>query len=311
MKKKSLAIERVMTDGIEWVHLSDNRPEEMRELTKRYGIHPIDAQDILPPIQRPKVVRRADYVFMILLYPRFDDVTQAVYLSEVDFFLSPTRLITVNTDDLPRLRQRFVSYLQTSRQKNVCAIGTTTQLLYSILDDLLNDAFPLVLQLSAHSDAIEQRLFQDFEKDLIQDLLRVKTNIVNVRRSIQGHKHTLRTLIVQSKGLLPFDELQTLFERLIEQNKEIWDVLEIERETINALHETNASLIDYRINEIMKMLTIVSVILFPLSLIASIFGMNAINMPVVNSPYGFWIILSLMAVGVASMLLIFKYKKWL
>ena len=80
---------------------------------------------------------------------------------------------------------------------------------------------------------------------------------------------------------------------------------------MDALHSTNQSLIDFRINEIIKTLTIFSVIVFPLTLIAAIFGMNAANMPIVGSPYGFWIILGLMASGTICMLFYFKRRKWL
>jgi magnesium transporter len=90
----------------------------------------------------------------------------------------------------------------------------------------------------------------------------------------------------------------------------VWDALDVQRDTINALHETNASLIDFRINEIMKTLTIFSVVIFPITLLAAIFGMNTSNMPFVDSAHGFWIIIGIMVASVLGMLTFFKAKKW-
>ncbi len=169
----------------------------------------------------------------------------------------------------------------------------------------------MLLHLSIDIDEIERRLFRDYEKNLIQELLRVKTNVVNVRKAMQGHKTVIRQLIRSSQNRFSIHELENYFEQLVEQTKEIWDTLEMQRDTVNALHETNASLIDFRINEIMKTLTIFSVIVFPLTLLAAIFGMNAKNMPFVDGPYGFWIILALMTAAGLVMLLLFKRKRWI
>lgn len=300
---------------LEWVHVSDNGKKEIAWLARRFHFHPIDLQNVLPPLQRPKLVERDDLLFMILLFPIFDRKTRTITSSEVDFFISRERLVTVNVDGLAPLARLFdacrKSDASSVKKHHACMTGDVTHLLYSILNDLLEDISPMLLHLSADIDVIEERMFRDFEKDLIYELLRVKTNIVNVRKAMQGHKSVMRQLIRSSSSRFPVGELQAYFERLVEQTKEIWDTLELQRNTIDALHETNASLIDYRINEIMKTLTIFSVIVFPLTLVASIFGMNAVNMPLVDLRYGVWIILALMTVSALGMLLFFKRKRWI
>lgn len=312
---KSPAIERAASGNLEWVHVSSNRKREIDILQKRYGFHPIDLEETRPPLQRPKLVVRPDYIFMILLYPVFDRKTRTIYSSEVDFFISKGRLVTVNNDNLEPLKRLFDACKRTDAEaakvKKLCMVGDVAHLMYSILSEILEEVFPMLLHLNLDIDKIETRLFRDYEKDLIEELLRVKTNVVNVRKAIQGHKNVIRQLIHAAESRFPIGELQAYFEKLVEQTKELWDMLELQRDTVNALHETNASLIDYRINEIMKTLTIFSVIMFPLTLIAATFGMNAVNMPFVDSPYGFWIVLGLMAFGGLCMLLFFKRKKWI
>ncbi len=300
---------------LEWVHVSDNQLKEINFLKKEFGFHPIDLKETLPPLQRHKLVLREDYLFMILLYPVFDKQTKTIYTSEVDFFISPNRLVTVNKDGLPaisRMREICTKTIgELKETSGICPIDDISHLLYSLLSELLDDVFPMLIHLSEDIDAVESRIFTDYEKNLIQELLRIKTNVVNVRKSMQGHKKVISSLLMGAEARFPADKLDAYFAHLIEHTKEIWDVLEIQRETIDALHETNASLIDFRINEIMKTLTIFSVTLFPLNLLASIFGMNTIHMPLVGSRYGFWIILGLMMLGSFSMLRLFRKRRWL
>lgn len=298
-----------------WVHSSSNQKREIAALGKRYGFLSLDLQETLPPLQRPKLVVRDGYLFMILLYPVFNRKTGTVFTSEVDFFISQNRLVTINNDGLVPLAELFEACKKTNQVKDgngkLCMVGDVSHLLYSILSELLEGIFPMLIHINNDMDALEERLFRDYERGMIQELLRVKTNVVNVRKAIQGHKAVIRQLIEASTQKYQTQELESYFQKLVEQTKEIWDMLELQRDTINALHETNASLIDYRINEIMKTLTIFSVIVFPLTLLAAIFGMNATAMPFVNDPNGFWYILGLMICGAFGMLLYFKKKKWL
>lgn len=290
--------------SLAWTYVTNNDVKTTEALRRRFHFDPIDLRDMRPPLQRPKLVVRDGYLFMILLYPAYHKKSGQVETIEIDFFIQKDLLVTVNAGGNKKLEQLFTS---ASEEKH-SDIG---HLLYRILDTLLEQTFPMVVDLSDQIDSIEKRMFRDFEKNLIQELLRVKMNIVAVRKAIQGHKMVIRQLIQASEGRFPIHRLEAYFNRLVEHTKELWDTLEIQHETINALHETNASLIDFRINEIMKTLTIFSVIVFPLTLLAAIFGMNAVNMPIVEHPYGFWIIIVLMAVGTFGMLLIFKRKRWI
>jgi magnesium transporter len=112
-------------------------------------------------------------------------------------------------------------------------------------------------------------------------------------------------------NFLPMDKIKFFYRRLIEHTKRIWETLENQKEMIEVLNSTNESLLNYKISDIMKTLTIFSVIVFPLTLLAAIFGMNAKNMPFVEEPHGFWIIISIMVTASLFMLLFFEKKKWL
>jgi magnesium transporter len=128
---------------------------------------------------------------------------------------------------------------------------------------------------------------------------------------MQAHKNIVRKLIdKRGKYFIPIS-INVYFNNTLEQTKDIWDILETLSETINALHATNESLISFRLNDIMKILTTITVILAPVNLIAFIFGMNTSMMPFIKHPYGFWIILGLMILTMFTFIIIFKRKKWL
>ncbi|MCL4732300.1 magnesium transporter CorA family protein [Patescibacteria group bacterium] len=302
-------LESVKTDQLEWFHATSNKAEVIDKLRTKFRFHPIDLRDVQPPIQRPKVVARDGYIFMILLYPFFDKDTHEIRISEVDFFISKNYLVTVNTDGLTPLRKLFQSS-RASKGRHVCLTGDITQLLYAILNDLLTSVFPKLVNINADMESIERRLNDPYQKHLINDILRIKLNVVNFRQAMQAHKAVMTRLLDIAPSFFPLNKLNAYFRELIQHTKEIWDQLELQRDEIEALHETNKSLIDFRTNDIIKTLTIFSVIVFPLTLLAAMFGMN-VPVPFQDHAYGFLIITGIMLLGSAGMMVYFKIKKWI
>ena len=144
-----------------------------------------------------------------------------------------------------------------------------------------------------------------------EEILRLKTNVVNFRRSMQGHKIVLDHIISRGGRDLDLSSYQQYMNICRDHLTDIWHTLESQKESADALDETNESVVGLRMNEIMKTLTIISVTTFPLTLIATIFAIHAGSTPFVNHPYGFWIISFITLVGALAMLVVFKTKKWM
>ncbi|MBU1146563.1 magnesium transporter CorA family protein [Patescibacteria group bacterium] len=300
-------IEESRAAKFSWINITKNGGKELEYLRRKFGFHELDLKDCLPPLQRPKLVARPNYLFMILLFPVFDRKTGVLRASEIDFFITPKTLITVNPKELAPLQEIFT---KCRVKKNKCL--NAADLLHEILHELLLSCFPMLVHISNDIDNVENQLRSEFEKGTITEILRIKTNIVNFRKAMQPHKQVIRSLIAESPKFFPTQKIKIYFENLVSYTKEIWDLLNNYKDTIDALHETNVSLIDFRINVIMKTLTIFSVIVFPLTLLAAIFGMNTLGgMPLTNHPYGFWIILGGMMFGALGFLWFFERKKWL
>lgn len=294
--------------SVEWIMVSANDRKTLQAIQQSYGYHDLDLADIAPPLQSTKLAVRDKYLFMILNYPVFDRKTRIVSSAEIDFFIEKNRLTVVDTVGLPQLQMLYNQF----EGNELPAIYDVPHLLHAILESLIEAIYPMLRHISVDVEDIEKKLFKNFERSLIKELLRVKTNIVSVRQAIQGHKSVIRKLVVAARGrYVSVDKLQEYFDKLVDETKDIWDRLELQKDTIDALHETNASLLDYQTNEIMKTLTIISVTVFPLTLFAAIFGMNAAGMPFISQPYGFWIIIGIMALGALSLIWFFKKKGWL
>ncbi len=296
-----------------WIHSASIDKKAVEEIGKRFRLHPDDLKEVLPPIQRPKLVERDNCLFMILMYPFYDKEAKLIEISEVDFFIARDFIATFNESNKLEPIGNFMEACSGNKLlcEKIIAAGPVG-LLYELLDRLSNHCFPMLVHISNDIDTIKKRLFKEYGKGTILEILRIKTNIANFSKAIQGYKTIVDKLISKEAPFLPTEQLKIYFDNLVERKKEMWDMVDNLTHIIDALHQTNESLISFRINEIMKTLTIFSVIVVPLALLASIFGMNVVNeMPFVEHPYGFWIVVGLMIAGVMAMLGIFKKKKWL
>lgn len=128
---------------------------------------------------------------------------------------------------------------------------------------------------------------------------------------MQGHRSVVERLLANGDKELQLFSYQKYLNTIREVEGEIWHMLESQKESINALHETNESILSYRTNEVMKILTIISVTTFPLTLIATIFAIRAPGTPFVDWREGFWVISGTILFGAVAMVAVFKRKKWM
>ncbi|MFA5128028.1 MAG: magnesium transporter CorA family protein [Patescibacteria group bacterium] len=305
-------IREIEQDGLLWVNISRQTEKELVAVQKRFNFDEQDIRESLPPFQRAKIVKRPNYYFMVLHFPVFDRTTRRLGFTEVDFFLSPNYIVTIHDDKLPTMETFFNECRKHPKIRQQFFSGTAVHVLFELLSRLLDAIFPALLHVNEDINLVDKKLFSNITgKEMAEEILRLKTNIVTFRRTMQGHRTVLERLIMYSGRELDLGTFQNYINNLREFTNEIWHMLESQKESVNALHETNESIVSLRMNEVMKTLTIISVVTFPLTLIATIFAIDANGRPFVDMPFGFWIICGLMAMGVIMMVGIFKRKKWL
>lgn len=184
-------------------------------------------------------------------------------------------------------------------------------MLHEILNRLIHYCTPILDNLQLSIASIEEHIFQGYERRMVKEILIVKRNITNFRRIMQVHQSVLNKLIKKGNYLFPLHNLELDFAELVETSGDVWDTLENLHRTIDALENTNNSLINFRLNDIIKILTTISVVILPVTLVASIFGMSLKHIPLADSPAAFWLILFLMLLIFSSFMLYFKKKQWL
>ena len=160
-------------------------------------------------------------------------------------------------------------------------------------------------------DVLEEEIFEGRSEEIVRDISNVKQEIINFRKVIRPQRQVLRDLErVKERYLSPEMDLEIYFDDIVDAHERIWDMLENYKEVIEALEDTNESVISHRVNDILRVLTSISVIVLPLTLLASIWGMN-VGVPGEQDMTAFWIIVGAMVVLLVGMVTYFRRRGWL
>lgn len=308
INKKNVEIK---TNKVKWCYLVNPAALELETFNSKYHFHPLDIEDCLSPAQRPKLDGYENYLFLILTFPYYDAGSREIKPSEIDFFIGPDYLITISDGKLTPLVKFFEQCQINDFYREKFMSEAPTYLLYEIINRLQHYCYPMLDHISEDMDEIQKIIFKGEEKKMVKEILIIKRNIVILRKIMRAHKNVIRKLLgMKDKYFIP-NSITIYFNNILEQTKDIWDILESSHETITALQGTNESLISFRLNDIMKILTTITVILLPINIMAGIFGMNTLYMPLVKDPSGFWIILTFMAFLIVTLIIFFKKKRFL
>jgi magnesium transporter len=304
-------IAEVAAAGLSWIDLESVDPEPVNQLRERFGWHALDVEDVLSKRQRPKVDDYADegYLFGVLHFPAYDKNVQRLNAAELDFFLGPDYLVTIpNVDLLPVTRLFHRCAEDEAFREGLFAKGSG-RLLYEVLDDLYDYCFPILDKIGHKLDSIEDDIDDRRSEEIVRDISKAKQEIISYRKIVKPQRPALRLLERHIERFLP-ENLELYFDDLVDASERIWDQLDNFKEVVEALEDTNESVIQHRQNDVLRVLTVVSVILLPLTLISGIFGMN-VHFPGFETSGGFWAILGLMLVIAGCLAGFFRYKRWL
>jgi magnesium transporter len=300
--------------SLTWINIISARKAEIEYLRRKYKFSELDLRDSFASqyAQRPKFYQRNGYLFLILQFPFYNPKTRKIEPEELDFFISKGQIITVHKNNLPPLVELFNLCASDSFYRDQYLSDNNAAFLYEILIRLQEYCYPLLDHISIDIKNIESNIFAGRERRMVAEIMLVKSNILNTRRIMEAHKNAIQKLIQEKAPYFPAEKLKIFYNDLLEHTKNIWDIMQSQKELIETLENTNSTLVSFKINDIMRTLTVFSVIVFPLTLFAAIFGMNTVNgMPFMDDPYGFWAIIGIMLTVTLIMFVFFKKKKWL
>jgi magnesium transporter len=268
-------------------------------------------EDVLSKRQRPKVDDYADegYLFGVLHFPIYDRASRRLNAAELDVFVGPNYLVTLPSVELLPVSRLFRRCEEDVEFREQLLSKGSGRLLYEILDDLFDYCFPILDKIGHKLDSLEDDVFEGRSEEVVRDISNVKQEIISYRKIIKPERSTLRVLERHVERFLP-EELDLYFDDIVDAAERIWDILDNYKEVVEALESTNESVISHRQNDVLRVLTVFSVVLLPLSLITGFFGMN-VQFPGFDTVWGFWVIFAGMLASLGALLAFFRYKRWL
>lgn len=301
---------KVLThDHVTWVDIEKPTPQDMDYLRQHYPFHPLDLEDCLSRIERPKIDEYDDYLFVIMQFPVFDHDRRVSRPGEVDMFIGADYLVTVHEGNLWPIDRLFDSCQADERLRQKHMGRGASRLLHDLIDSLVDYCFPILYKVDANIREIEEDIFTEQVPDIVRELSWVRRDIIALQRIVKPQIAIVTSLEQDDRPFIR-EDLDVYFGDVLDHLYKVWDMLEDHRDVIDGLSDTANTLTSYRTNEVIKVLTIISFIMLPLTLLSGIYGMN-IHLPFEGSPFALVLILLLMALMVGSMLLYFRKRRWI
>lgn len=303
-------LSRYQHKHLTWIDLQSPTREEVRGLMQEFGIHPLIADELLSPSQKPKVERYADVLYVILHFPAWRHTHGGNRNQEVDFIIGRNFIITTRYDTIDPLH-KFSKVFEVNSILDRSDIGNHAGYLFFYMVRKLYRAVEHELEYAdSYLDEIEAQMFSHREKEMVAKLSRISRELTSFKQALAPHREILESFEASGRRFFG-DDFSYHARALLGEYLKVASRLETLREFAVELRLTNDSLLTTKQNEIMKVLTIMAFVTFPLSLIASIMGMNTEYLPIVGMPGDFWIVIGIMLTLTGFFFIFFKFKKWI
>jgi magnesium transporter len=302
-------VEVVEAEGLRWINIERPRQVDRAWLEEHFDFHPLDYEDVFSRNQRPKVDEYDGYLFVVLHFPVYDKRVNRLNAAEVDIFVGPDFVITLPNENLAPLQYLFDRVRSSEDAREDLFNKGAGYLLYKIVDACVDASFPMLRKMGLKLERLEESIFdEEANREIVRDLSNAKQEIINFRKIVRPQRTALKDLERTKRYVT--GELDIYFDDINDASERVWDMLENFKEVIEGLETTNESVLSHRLNDVLRVLTAFSVIMLPMTLIASVWGMN-VGVPGQGTVHAFWAILGLMLVVLVSMVWWFRRRGWL
>jgi len=293
---------------LRWINIEQPRQIDRAWLEEHFDFHPLDYEDVVSRNQRPKVDEYDDYLFVVLQFPKYDSRVKRLNAAELDVFVGPDYVVTIPNEQIDSLEYVFQRVQRDEDAREALFSRGAGYLLYRIVDNAVDASFPMLRKIGNKLEDLEEDIFEGRSEEIVRDLSNAKQEIINFRKIVRPQRAALRDLDRTRRYVS--GELEVYFDDIVDASERIWDVLENYKEVIEALEATNEAVLSHRLNDVLRFLTAFSVLFLPLTLIASIWGMN-VKVPGEQQISGFWIVLGVMLAILIAAVALFKRRRWL
>ncbi|MBC8382843.1 MAG: magnesium/cobalt transporter CorA [Candidatus Cloacimonetes bacterium] len=293
--------------SITWINVDGlHDPEVIEKIGTTFDIHPLLLEDIMNTEQRPKVEDYGKYMYFVLKMVYIDD-RKRICVEQVSIILGDTYVISFQErtgDVFESIRQRL------KNKKGRIRTLKADYLAYSLIDSIIDHYFFILENISEVIEKLEGEVVEEPSKKTLQDIHMLKRNMLYLRKSVWPLREVI-SYLQRSESELIEDNTGFYLRDVYDHTIQVIDTLESFRDMVSGMLDIYLSSISQKLNEVMKVLTIIATIFIPLTFIAGVYGMNFAYMPELQWKWGYFAVLGVMLIVFVGMIIYFKRKKWL
>jgi magnesium transporter len=294
---------------ITWINIDGiQNLEVVEKVGALFLLHPLTLEDIVNTEQFPKIEEYGEYLFIVLKMLSYQEKTDTIAVEQVSLCCGPDFLISFQEDKASSILLPIKERIRNGKGR-IRKMGAD-YLAYSLIDAIVDNYFTILEKLGEKIETLEDAVVENPEKKVINDLHRLKRQLINVRRSVWPLREVLN-IMGRGESSLISESIHLYLRDVYDHTIRIIETIEAYRDILSGVLDIYLSNISNRINAVMKVLTIIATIFMPLTFIAGVYGMNFKYMPELEWPLGYPLILFIMTFIGISMVMYFKKKKWL
>jgi magnesium transporter len=297
---------------VTWIHVQGRpQPKLLGELGERYNVHPLALEDVQNTGQRPKVDEYGSLLFMILAIPSLRDGEAEV--SQLSILLRDSVLITIyegNHDPFEPVRSRLRTHQGRVRARGV------DYLMYRVIDLAVDLSYPILDRFAERIEDLELIVLESPSEEKLQELHHTKRELLILRRFLAPQRDMLQIFLNEETDVLS-EETRVFLRDCVDHMVHLMDLIEAHREHTTSILDSHLTNTNTRLNEVMRVLTVISTIFLPLNFLVGVYGMNFEHpdspwaMPELHSRYGYPMVWGVIIAVVVTMLTIFRRRKWI
>ena len=293
-------------DTLVWLDFNTPTSDEIEILRKYFQFHPLAIEDAVRQYQRPKIDAYEHYYFVVFYSAKYDDGDKTFKLLPLHLFIGHNFLVTVHRDAIPALDETINRW----KSPDTPLGRTVGSLVYALLDAIVDNYFPLIDLFADQIDQLETTIFEDSKDDSIQTIFQLKKDLLALRRVVAPERDVLNVMMRREIAVFSSEDiiyLQDVYDHVLR----VTDSVDTYRDLLSSALDSFLSLQSNRLNQIVKVLTVTSIVLMTNSLIAGIYGMNFDFMPELHWRFGYAWALGLMVAATIGLVAFFKRMRWI
>jgi len=296
------------TPTVTWINVDGvHQVDIIEKIGKHFELHPLIMEDIMNTEQRPKMEDFGPYIYIVLKMLYYDEKENETKIEQVSLILGESFVISfqeMEGDIFDHTRERIRNGKGRIRKMRADYLG------YALLDAIVDNYFIILEKLGERIEELEDRLVTDPKPETLQEIHRLKREMIFLRRSVWPLREVINGLERGESSLIHKSCLIYLRD-VYDHTIQVIDTVETFRDMVSGMHDTYLSFVSNRMNEVMKVLTIIATIFIPLTFIAGIYGMNFKFMPELEWRWAYFVVWVVIVIVAAIMVIFFKRKKWL